>query len=269
MEQKELKTTTTMGKHEQINSISMAEDDVEIIAIKKHASEISATSSMSFSLSFSESENEKIFINMADNEGETALHWATELNCTVFLNLLLEFGANPNIVSKDKEKRFKGETAMVMAVRLDRYEILDAFVVWNNENNNDVQCDWYIPDNQGNDVIFACIEHDRPELLNDLLLAGIDVTHVNPDCNTILQFALLSKKKEFVDMILEKNMISDNVQNLLNKNNQDNSVLEMAVLPRNKQYLETIVVHFMEKMTDDRVEKGTLDKRLLWAEIVF
>ena len=74
MEQKELKTTTA-SKHEQINSISMAQDDVEIVAIKKHASEISVTSSMNFSLSLSKSENEKIFINMADIEGETALHW--------------------------------------------------------------------------------------------------------------------------------------------------------------------------------------------------
>ena len=256
-----------LANHQMLNSASLDMDEVEIVAIKKHRPQVSETSSIQFGLSaFTEDENEKIFINMSDEQGENALHWATELKITDFLNLLLKLGANPNIVSKDQ--RFRGETPMVTAVRLERYEILDAFICWNNENPDSIQCDWYIPDNNGNDVIFACIEYEKPELLNDLLLADIDVTRLNPDNNTILQFAMLSKKTKLFKMILEKNMISGDVQNLLNHNNQDNSALEMAVLPKNKQFIEPLIVHFMKKIKADG-QKETLEKRLLWTEIIF
>ena len=113
-----------------------------------------------------QSQTQRIFINMADKNGHTPLYWATELDSIDFLNLFLEFGANPNL-----SNAADGETVMHLAVRKDRWDIFDGLITRNNlvrdemfdfaEDIVPVLCDWRIRDKQGMDVLFACINYGR------------------------------------------------------------------------------------------------------------
>ena len=203
-------------------------------------------------------QNQRIFVNMADNKGRTALHWATKLNSIDFLNLFLELGADPNMVDQD------GESAMHSAVRLDRYDILDAFIIWTNkvkeqETTKDdeiepVGCNWSLRDGAGLDVVFACINYGRTSFLSDLYHgAAVNVQRVQQQKNTILQWAVKLGDAQSVQTILDLDALS--VDWLTNKNMEQKGALEMAVLAQNGQIIESLLDHFVMKMEDGDDQK--------------
>eukprot|EP01084_Bolivina_argentea_P155810 271515_1 len=197
------------------------------------------------------SQNESLLINMSDNYDRTPLHWATNLDCVDFVKTLLELGANPNICDKHYN-----ETPMHLAVRKDRYEIFDAFIIWNSKvngvitypNENTIEyilCNWYINNKMGDDVIFACINYNRPDLLTHLFTAYVEVTRLDEHKNTILQFSIISQKEDCIKEILKRDMLS--IDLLVNKNIYLNSALEMAVLEQNIQIVGMLTHHLLIK----------------------
>ena len=272
----------TKSKHE-VNNKSLDLEAPENIVIQDSMErEMGMMSSFSRQITQRENQltplqNQKIFLNMADEDGRTALHLATKLNTMDFLNLFLELGGDPNICDT-----LKGETAMHMAVRLNRYDVLDAFVAWNVnvkdwmeekkrqekmekdieeqddedkadkelENPEPVLCNWDIEDNMGLNVVFACVNHRRPDLLYDLFVADINVKTLNKQNNTILQLAVKSKRDKCVKEILRADML-DEVGLLINKNKKNHTALALAVRAGNVETVQALIEHFQDRMDMD------------------
>ena len=64
--------------------------------------------------------DQEILIDMANDIGMTPLHQAVKVNNLNFVNLLLDYGANPNLTT---EWRMGGETPLMIACVNNFYEI--------------------------------------------------------------------------------------------------------------------------------------------------
>ena len=125
--------------------------------------------------------NRSFEIDAQDDEGDTALIIATINSDWRILELLLSYGANPDIQNN------RGKTALIKGAEVNaRYEVK---VLVKNHANLDIQ------DVRGNTALIYCIFHNKDYILEELIGGGADLDIQNSDGLTVLHVCVAISKR--------------------------------------------------------------------------
>ncbi|KAL7672268.1 hypothetical protein ACOME3_007159 [Neoechinorhynchus agilis] len=121
-------------------------------------------------------------VDHVNNNGETALHLAAEVGEVRLCRLLLEKGANPNLLASEKEN-VAGETPMHRALRLNRLDVIKELISWAYDS-----CE--LTQRSGNTIDFNIEDSVGETPLSLALWKGCfniasDMIALNADCNRI------------------------------------------------------------------------------------
>ena len=130
-----------------------------------------------------------IDVNAKDNDGYTALYWASQNGRTEIVAMLLDAGADVN--AKDNN----GWTALIRASQKGHTEIVSMLL----EKGADVNA----KNNNGWTALTKAIWNEHPEIVGMLLENGADVNVTVYDGWTALVLAIEKRDTEIVAMLLE------------------------------------------------------------------
>ena len=127
-------------------------------------------------------------INYVDEEGSTALMWASYYNNPEIVKLLLSSGAHINHIDNN------GYNALLWAVIKNNSEIIKLLLRSGGANINHAGED-------GDTALIKAAIYNNPEMVKLLLRNGADINHINNDGETALKMATANKYKNIKNII--------------------------------------------------------------------
>ena len=191
--------------------------------------------------------NNKI-INEKNYKNETPLIYAVKLKKIKYVELLLKYGAYPNVCDME------GSIPLVQAVKDNQYEICELLLKYGADPNI------YFSYSDYNSALFHAIKKDDPKLIqlllnhnaNDLMFCYIEmnnynnfeqllnknnINNKNSNGETLLYFAAYKNKLAFVKILLENGADP----NICNIKQQNKSPLYLAVINRNYEIVKVLI----------------------------
>lgn len=172
----------------------------------------------------------KINLNIQDSSGETPLMIASEKGNKEVTQMLINAGANPNI--QKPSGLYKGQTALHIASRINRIEIVELLVKAPNINLN-------IQDDTGETPLMIAAEKDNPEVTQILVSSGANPNVQKPGGlykgETALHFAARYNHPNVVRELLKAPTIKKNM-----KNNSGKTALDIAIEKKNQEVIQLL-----------------------------
>jgi ankyrin repeat protein len=196
----------------------------------------------------------KVMIDHADEDGQTALHWAADASNVVAVQKLLENGANPNIYDK------WGETPLhVAAWQRNGNEIMDLLLANSNVKVDDV-------DDDGQTALHIAAYNSNVGGVQKLLEKGANSNAVDKSGDSPLLVAAMRRNGiPIIDLLLEAQKVKG-IGDVNDQSAQGWTALHCAAFKSN----EIIAEHLIKKGADlncrDNVGLTPLDMAALGAE---
>jgi ankyrin repeat protein len=187
-------------------------------------------------------------INDKNYKNETPLIYAVKLKKIKYAELLLKYGAKPNV--NDTENC----VPLIQAIKDNQYEMCELLLKYGADPNiyfsyfeynsalfhsmksNDPKLMQLCLDHNANDLMFCYIEMNNYKDLKHLLNKD-NINSKNSNGETLLYFASRKNKIEFVKILLENNADP----NICNIKEQNESPLYHAVMNRNYEMIQLLI----------------------------
>lgn len=137
-------------------------------------------------------ENPDLNLNRTLNDGDTLLTFSIKKNFPLIRNILLEKGANPDLVSQNVD--FSGQTPLMIAASLGDNSSIRALIDASAALNNQ---DWH-----GDTALHKAIRNTKDDAARALIYAGADLQIQNDDHESPLKIAQRLERRDIADYIL-------------------------------------------------------------------
>lgn len=129
-------------------------------------------------------------VNLVDNEGNTALHFASLKGNDEVVKLLLGEGISPAVTNK------AGETALAYAVQSGKTKVCEQLIKADKKQVNTI-------DKSGNTLLISAVLNGRSDIVSLLLTHNIAVDTKDKDNKTALMYASEFGNIEVVNLLLK------------------------------------------------------------------
>lgn len=166
-------------------------------------------------------------VNVSDNQGKTALHYAVMQNNSEAVSLLLQYGANVNAV--DHSMCTPLQKALIVN---DNHELVSILLSHPELNFDAIR----LRDEEGLAFLYYAAQHNKPEVVAWLLEKGVNPNIVCYEGRTVLQTALLYESFEVVKALLSCSNVEVNA-----RDNEGDTAFHYAVEPGDKEILTLLL----------------------------